>query len=172
MQSGLLNIQGGNTYVNLLVAFQLFCAAILVYYLQQVLTCYGVCCSFFSLSIVLSPCKKIFWESLSPVTLDMGRGPEFRGSILCFSHLTMSSGIAHAVQECLFRATQPNLMALISTVIMVMAFTYLKGLRVDIPVTSKEQLGVRGSFTIKLLYSSHGPFLAQVLFCFRQLHLT
>ena len=163
VQSGLLDIQEGNEYIKLLVVSQLSCSAILIHYLQQILTLYGLFGGFFSLTMVLNPCRTVFWEWLSPLTLNMGRGSEFNGSILCLVHLSLSGmGILHAAQECLFRATQPNLMSLIGTILMVFTFIYVKGIRVDIPVKSREILGLKGSYTIKLLYSSYTPFMLQV----------
>ena len=158
-----LEIQDEGDYITFLVVLQLFGTTVVLYYLQQILAFYGVC-SLFSLTLVISFCKTISWEVFSPVTHDMGRGPEFTGSVLCFDHLSITeSDPLYAAEECLFRVTQPNLMSLLLTAVVIMAFVYLKGTRVDIPVISKEKLGQRGTYRIKLVYSSYSSFLLQVL---------
>ena len=160
----LLNIQGEGDYVTFLVVLQLFAATVALYYLQQILAFYGVC-GLFSLTLVISFCKTVSWEMFSPITHNMGRGPEFTGSVLCFLHLSIAeTDPLYAADECFFRVTQPNLMSLFLTVLVIMTFIYLKGTRVDVPVISKEKLGQRGTYRIKLIYSSYSSFLFQVLF--------
>lgn len=164
VRSKLLNIQGEGDYLTFLVVLQLFGTTLTLYYLQQILAFYGVC-DLFSLTLVISFCKKVSWEMLSPITQNMGRGPEFTGSVLCFVHLSITeTDPVYAADECFFRVTQPNLMSLFLTVLVIMAFVYLKGTRVDVPVVSKEKPGQRGTYRIKLIYSSYSSFLLQVLF--------
>ena len=68
------------------------------------------------------------FPGISLITRNMGRGPEFAGSVLCFVHLSFAeTDPFYAAEECLFRVTQPNLMSLISTIVVIMAFVYPRG---------------------------------------------
>jgi protein transport protein SEC61 subunit alpha len=52
-------------------------------------------------------------------------------------------------------------MNLISTVIVFGAVIYLQGFRVEIPVKSARQRGVRGSYPVRLFYTSNMPIMLQ-----------
>lgn len=127
-----LTIQSGN-YTSLLVVLQLLGASTIIYFLDQVLDYYGIC-PIFPLFFASNVCKLIFWEAFSPITVNTGRGPEFEGSVISFVHLITSwADKSHALQESIFRRSQPNLITLGSTIFMFIAIIYLQGIS-----TSKE----------------------------------
>jgi protein transport protein SEC61 subunit alpha len=124
---GLLDLLSGK-YVPFLAVLQLFGSGMVVYFLDQVLDKYGIS-SVVSLFIASNVCETILWQAFSPVTVNMGRGPEFEGALLCLVHLWYSwANKTRAVEETLFRQSLPNLMTLAVTVFVFVAIIYLQGI--------------------------------------------
>jgi protein transport protein SEC61 subunit alpha len=124
---GLLDLSSGK-YVPFLAVLQLFGSGMVVYFLDQVLDKYGIS-SAVSLFIASNVCETILWQAFSPVTVNMGRGPEFEGALLCLIHLWYSwANKTRAVEEALFRQSLPNLMTLAVTVFVFVAIIYLQGI--------------------------------------------
>ena len=157
--------------VGALVVFQLAGGGIVVYLLDEVLNSHGMC-PVFTLFMAANTCKSFLWLAFSPVTIDVGRGPEFEGSVLCLVQLLLSwRNKSQAVHESLFRQNQPNLITLGSSLFVLVAIIYLQGqvpqlsrllsvgVRVELPMMSTSKIGQRGTFPIKLLYSSHNSII-------------
>jgi protein transport protein SEC61 subunit alpha len=53
------------------------------------------------------------------------------------------------------------MMNLLSTIIVFAAVIYLQGFRVEIPVKSSRQRGMRGSYPVRLFYTSNMPIMLQ-----------
>jgi protein transport protein SEC61 subunit alpha len=124
---GLLDLLKGE-YIPLLVVLQLFGSGIVVYFLDQVLDKYGIS-NASSLFIATNACETVLWQAFSPVMVNMGRGPEFEGVLLCLVHLWYSwANKTRAVQEALFRQSLPNLMTLTVTIFVFIAIIYLQGI--------------------------------------------
>ena len=164
VQTPLVEIKPVGELTHLLVALQLAGGGIVVYLLDKVLDSYGMC-PVFTLFMASNTCKSFLWLAFSPVTIDIGRGPEFEGSVLCLIHLLLSwRNKAQAAYESLLRQNQPNLVTLGSSLFVLVAIIYLQGqgpphvilsvgVRVELPMMSTSKIGQRGTFPIKLLYS-------------------
>ena len=113
-------------------------------------------------SIATNVCEQIVWKAFSPTTVNTGRGPEFEGAILAMIHLLATwPNKQLALREAFFRQNLPNIMNLISTVCIFTAVIYLQGFRVEIPIKSSRQRGMRGSYPIRLFYTSNMPIMLQ-----------
>jgi len=127
VQTPLVEIRSVGALTNFLVVFQLAGGGIVVYLLDEVLGSYGMC-SVFTLFMAANTCKSFLWTAFSPVTIDIGRGPEFEGSVLCLVHLLLSwRNKSQAVYESLLRQNQPNLVTLGSSLFVLVAIIYLQG---------------------------------------------
>jgi protein transport protein SEC61 subunit alpha len=113
-------------------------------------------------SIATNVCEQIVWKAFSPTTVNTGRGPEFEGAILSLIHLVVTwPNKQLALREAFFRQNLPNIMNLISTIVIFAAVIYLQGFRVEIPIKSSRQRGMRGSYPIRLFYTSNMPIMLQ-----------
>lgn len=74
-----------------------------------------------------------------------------------------------ALREAFYRQNLPNIMNLLATVVVFGAVIYLQGFRVEIPVKSSRQRGVRGSYPVRLFYTSN--MVRDILPCIRILVL-
>ena len=127
VQTPLVKIKSVGAFSNLLVVFQLAGGGIVVHLLDEVLDSYGMC-PVFTLFMAANTCKSFLWIAFSPVTIDIGRGPEFEGSVLCLVHLLLSwKNKSQAVYESLLRQNQPNLVTLGSSLFVLVAIIYLQG---------------------------------------------
>ncbi|KAF4613227.1 hypothetical protein D9613_010711 [Agrocybe pediades] len=66
-----------------------------------------------------------------------------------------------ALHEVILRERLPNAMSLFSTIIVVVIVIYLQGFRIEIPVKSNRFRGQRGTYPIKLFYTSNMPIMLQ-----------
>lgn len=115
-----------------------------------------------SLFIATNICESIVWKAFSPTTINTGRGPEFEGAVIALVHLLITwDNKQLALREAFYRQNLPNIMNLISTVIVFAAVIYLQGFRVEIPVKSSRQRGMRGSYPVRLFYTSNMPIMLQ-----------
>jgi protein transport protein SEC61 subunit alpha len=145
-----------------LLVIQLIIAGLIVILLDELLQKgYGLG-SGISLFIATNICESIMWKAFSPTTINTGRGPEFEGAIIALVHLLFTwPNKTVALKEAFYRQNLPNVMNLISTVIVFGAVIYLQGFRVEIPVKSARQRGVRGSYPVRLFYTSNMPIMLQ-----------
>lgn len=102
------------------------------------------------------------WKAFSPTTVNTGRGPEFEGAIIALFHLLFTwPNKQLALREAFYRQSLPNISNLLATGVVFAAVIYLQGFRVEIPVKSSRQRGMRGSFPVRLFYTSNMPIMLQ-----------
>lgn len=145
-----------------LLIVQLVIAGLVVILLDELLQKgYGLG-SGISLFIATNICESIVWKAFSPTTINTGRGPEFEGAVIALFHLLFTwPNKQRALQEAFYRQNLPNIMNLIATVAVFAAVIYLQGFRVEIPVKSSRQRGARGSYPVRLFYTSNMPIMLQ-----------
>ncbi|CAN9464698.1 unnamed protein product [Alternaria alternata] len=116
-----------------LLVIQLMIAGLIVILLDELLQKgYGLG-SGISLFIATNICESIMWKAFSPTTINTGRGPEFEGALIALVHLLFTwPNKTVALKEAFYRQNLPNVMNLISTVIVFGAVIYLQGFRVEI----------------------------------------
>jgi len=148
--------------VCLLLIIQLIAAALIVILLDELLQKgYGLG-SGISLFIATNICESIVWKAFSPTTINTGRGPEFEGAIVSLFHLVFTwNDKGRALREAFWRERLPNVMNLIATVAVFAVVIYLQGFRVEIPVKSNRFRGQRGSYPVKLFYTSNMPIMLE-----------
>jgi protein transport protein SEC61 subunit alpha len=148
--------------VCLLLVVQLVVAALIVILLDELLQKgYGLG-SGISLFIATNICESIIWKAFSPTTINTGRGPEFEGAIIALFHLLLTwNDKSRALKEAFYRERLPNVMNLVSTVAVFAVVIYLQGFRIEIPVKSNRYRGQRGSYPVKLFYTSNMPIMLE-----------
>ncbi|BEI90873.1 uncharacterized protein CcaverHIS019_0309430 [Cutaneotrichosporon cavernicola] len=148
--------------VCLLLILQLVAASLIVILLDELLTKgYGLG-SGISLFIATNTCESIIWKCFSPNTVNTGHGPEFEGAIVALFHLVFTmNNKTRALKEAFYRERLPNMMNVIATVIVFAAVIYLQGFRVEIPIKSSKMRGQRGTYPIKLFYTSNMPIMLE-----------
>ncbi|KAJ5906802.1 Protein transport protein SEC61 subunit alpha [Penicillium subrubescens] len=145
-----------------LLIVQLVVAGLVVILLDELLQKgYGLG-SGISLFIATNICESIVWKAFSPTTINTGRGPEFEGAIIALFHLLLTwPDKQRALYEAFYRQNLPNVMNLLATLLVFAAVIYLQGFRVEIPVKSARQRGMRGSYPVRLFYTSNMPIMLQ-----------
>lgn len=140
----------------LLLVLQLVVAGVIVILLDELLQKgYGLG-SGISLFIATNICENIVWKAFSPTTVNTGRGPEFEGAVIALAHLLFTwNDKTRALREAFYRQNLPNIMNLLATVVVFCAVIYLQGFRVEIPVQSNKFRGQRGTYPVKLFYTSN-----------------
>ena len=148
--------------VCLLLVVQLVIAALIVILLDELLQKgYGLG-SGISLFIATNICESIIWKAFSPTTINTGRGPEFEGALIALFHLLLTwNDKSRALKEAFYRERLPNVMNLVSTLAIFAVVIYLQGFRIEIPVKSNRYRGQRGSYPIKLFYTSNMPIMLE-----------
>ncbi|KAF8519476.1 putative endoplasmic reticulum insertion protein SEC61 [Hysterangium stoloniferum] len=148
--------------VCLLLILQLIAAALIVILLDELLQKgYGLG-SGISLFIATNICESIVWKAFSPTTINTGRGPEFEGAIIALFHLLLTwNDKSRALKEAFYRDRLPNIMNLVATGVVFAAVIYLQGFRIEIPVKSNRFRGQRGSYPVKLFYTSNMPIMLE-----------
>ena len=148
--------------VCLLIIIQLFVAGLIVLLLDELLQKgYGLG-SGISLFIATNICETIVWKAFSPATVNTGRGTEFEGAIIALFHLLATrSDKIRGLREAFYRQNLPNLMNLLSTVLVFAIVIYFQGFRVDLPIKSARYRGQYSSYPIKLFYTSNIPIILQ-----------
>lgn len=109
----------------ILIIVQLFVAGLIVICLDELLTKgYGLG-SGISLFIATNICESIIWKAFSPYTIRSTRGAEFEGAIIALFHLLITrTDKVRALKEAFYRPNLPNVMNLLSTVIIFMVSIY------------------------------------------------
>jgi len=148
--------------VCLLLILQLVSASLIVILLDELLTKGFGLGSGISLFIATNICESIIWKAFSPTTINTGRGPEFEGAIIALFHLFFTySNKSRALKEAFYRERLPNIMNLLATVAVFAAVIYLQGFRIEIPIKSSKMRGQRGSYPVKLFYTSNMPIMLE-----------
>ncbi|CAL5021452.1 unnamed protein product [Urochloa decumbens] len=144
-----------------LVVLQLVSASAVVVFLDDLFDKgYGLCgASAVSLFSAANTCGKVFWHAFSPVTVNAGRGREFEGAVLAVAyHAVARAGRgARALVAAVLRGHLPNMTNLLATGLVLLAAVYLEGIKMLVPLQSKDTRGRRGTFPVKLLYTSTMP---------------
>ncbi|CAG8441993.1 5840_t:CDS:2 [Scutellospora calospora] len=148
--------------VCLLLIIQLVFAGLISMLLDELLQKgYGLG-SGISLFIATNICESIVWKAFSPTTVNTGRGPEFEGAIIALFYLVITrNDKLRALKEAFYRTNLPNVMNLLATVVVFGIVIYLQGFRVELPVKSNRFRGQRGTYPIKLFYTSNMPIMLQ-----------
>lgn len=148
--------------VCLLLVLQLVVAGLIVILLDELLQKgYGLS-SGISLFIATNICESIVWKAFSPTTINTGRGPEFEGALVALFHLLFTwNDKTRALKEALYRDRLPNISNLVATLVIFLVVIYLQGFRVEIPVKSNRFRGQRGTYPIKLFYTSNMPIMLE-----------
>jgi protein transport protein SEC61 subunit alpha len=148
--------------VCLLLIIQLVVASLITMLLDELLQKgYGLG-SGINLFIATNICETIFWKALSPTTVNTGRGDEFEGALIALFHLLATrKDKTRALKEAFYRGNLPNVMSLLSTALVFAIVIYLQGFRVELPVKSNRMRGQRGTYPIKLFYTSNMPIMLQ-----------
>jgi len=146
----------------LLLILQLVVAGLLVILLDELLQKgYGLG-SGISLFIATNICESIVWKALSPTTINTGRGPEFEGALIALFHLLFTRhDKTRALKEAFYRERLPNVSNLLATVAVFAVVIYLQGFRIEIPVKSNKYRGQRGTYPVKLFYTSNMPIMLE-----------
>jgi len=146
----------------LIIIFQLFCAGVVVLMLDELLQKgYGLG-SGISLFIATNICENIIWKAFSPTTINTGRGTEFEGAVIALFHLLITrSDKVRALKEAFYRSNLPNCTNLLATLIVFLVVIYFQGFRVDLPIKYENMRGQKGSYPIKLFYTSNIPIILQ-----------
>lgn len=148
--------------VCLLLILQLVAASLIVILLDELLQKgYGLG-SGISLFIATNICESIVWKAFSPTTVNTGRGPEFEGAVIALFHLLFTwNDKGRALREAFWRDRLPNVMNLVATLVVFAVVIYLQGFRIEIPVKSNKFRGQRGSYPVKLFYTSNMPIMLE-----------
>ncbi|KAH8926336.1 putative endoplasmic reticulum insertion protein SEC61 [Atractiella rhizophila] len=148
--------------VCLLLILQLIVAGLLVILLDELLQKgYGLG-SGISLFIATNICESIVWKAFSPTTVNTGRGPEFEGALIALFHLFFTwNDKSRALKEAFYRDRLPNVMNLLATLVVFGVVIYLQGFRIEIPVKSNKFRGGRGTYPVKLFYTSNMPIMLE-----------
>jgi len=146
----------------ILIIIQLFFAGIVVIVLDELLQKgYGLG-SGISLFIATGICENIVWKAFSPTTVNTGRGSEFEGAIIALFHLLITKNDkVRALKEAFYRQSMPNILNLLSTILVFLVVIYFQGFRVELPVKYQKQRGQQGTYPIKLFYTSNMPIILQ-----------
>lgn len=159
MYGDVQDIGAGNA---ILIILQLFMAGIVVIILDELLQKgYGLG-SGISLFIATNICENIIWKAFSPTTINTGRGTEFEGAIIALFHLLITrTDKVRALKEAFYRQNLPNCTNLLATVFVFIVVIYFQGFRVDLPVKYHKYRGQKGTYPIKLFYTSNIPIILQ-----------
>lgn len=150
------------TGVCLLLILQLVFAGIIVILLDELLQKgYGLG-SGISLFTATNVCEQVVWKAFAPTTSSSSRGQEFDGAVIALFHLLGSrKDKKRALLEAFYRQNLPNMLQVLSTIIVFFAVVYLQGFRVEIPIKSTRQRGPYALYPIRLFYTSNTPIMLQ-----------
>ncbi len=137
------------------IVLQLASAGIVLILLDELLQKGWGLGSGISLFIVAGVAQRILWDAIAPM------GPmsdkKYLGAIIAF---TQSVGSSSTVWDMFHRPEGlPDMIGLLTTVVVFATIIYIDGLRVEVPVSHSKFRGFRGKFPIKLLYVSNIPVI-------------
>jgi preprotein translocase SecY subunit len=141
--------------IQFIILLQLVAAGIILMLLDELLQKGWGIGSGISLFIAAGVAQRIWWDLVSPL------GPmddkKYYGSILAFAQ---SISMGQNIRDMLYRPGGfPDMIGLVTTVIVFIIIIYMNGLRVEVPVSYAKYRGYRGKFPIKLLYVSNIPVI-------------
>jgi len=138
----------------LAILAQLAAAGIILMLLDELLQKGWGIGSGISLFIAAGVAQRIWWDMVAPV------GPmedkKYMGALISFvQSIQMGEGI-----QGLYRGGGlPDMVGLITTIVVIVVVIYMNGLKVSIPVSYAKYRGFRGTFPIKFLYVSNIPVI-------------
>ena len=104
--------------------------------------------------------ENIMWKCFSPFTVASERGIEYEGAIIAFFHFFITKkNKLEAFRLAFFRRSSPNLLQLLSTLIILIIVIYLWKFKINIKLTSKKAPGATYMQQIKLFYSFKPVFM-------------
>jgi len=120
---------------------QLIVAALIIILLDELLQKeYGLG-SGINLSIATNICESIVWKAFSPTAVNIGRGSEFEGAVVSLPLAFHLARRRPCSPRGLLAACLPNVMNLISTVVIFAVVMYLQGFLIEILVKSNRFRG-------------------------------
>eukprot|EP01062_Namystynia_karyoxenos_P050946 TRINITY_DN397_c0_g1_i3.p1 TRINITY_DN397_c0_g1~~TRINITY_DN397_c0_g1_i3.p1 ORF type:complete len:512 (+),score=242.61 TRINITY_DN397_c0_g1_i3:108-1538(+) len=148
-------------FVALLIVFQLVAAGVICILLDELLQKgYGFG-SGISLFIAVNICETIVWKSFSPFTMNTGRGAEFEGAIIALFHqLLQNPSKTKALKDAFYRPHLPNIMNLLSTLLVFLVVVFFQGFAVTINLIQAASKSPAPQ-KIKLFYTSNMPIILQ-----------
>jgi preprotein translocase subunit SecY len=147
------------TGVHIFLVVQLALGAIIVIYLDELVSKYGFG-SGIGLFIAGGVSATIFWQALNP--LESLRYGQISGAI---PNLIWSMATGRGLSEAFLRQELPNMMGLLATIMVFLIVIYAENMRVEIPLAYGRFGGIRGRYPIRFLYASVIPvILAMVVF--------
>lgn len=142
------------------LVFQLALGAIIVIYLDELVSKYGFG-SGISLFIAAGVSATIFWQAFNPMKSTVYID-QTAGAIINFIEALISGS---GLYDAFFRRELPNMMGALATLIVFFIVVYAESMRVEIPLAYGRFGGVRGRYPIKFLYASVIPvILAMTIF--------
>lgn len=145
---------------SLLLFVQLLGAGIIIMLLDELVQKGWGIGSGISLFIVAGITQNIWWSSVSFIG-PLADGKRY-GAIFAFIEAILAG---EPIQNWFFRAGNPDMIGLLTTIGVFVFVIYIEGMRVEIPISHSRFRGYRGRMPIKLLYVSNIPvILAYALF--------
>ena len=145
-----------------LILTQLVLAGVVIILLDEMLQKKWGFGSGISLFIAAGVAQTIIWSSLGPLAPVSDN--KYLGAVLAFFQSIFAPGFNFGSfaswQGALYRGQGlPDMLGLITTVVVFVGVVYLNGLRVEVPVSYARYRGFRGKFPIKLFYVSNIPVI-------------
>lgn len=141
--------------MGLLIILQVAFGAIILLYLDEVVSRYGIG-SGVGLFIAAGVAQEIIWRVFTPFSVD-GKLAGLSGAGLLYTFLS-------EVGTNVYSAFVSSLFPIIATIVVFMAAVYAEGIHVNIPITMGRK-GTGGRYPVKFLYVSNMPvILASALF--------
>ncbi len=161
MYGDIASIGAGNA---VLIILQLTFASFITILLDDIVSKgYGIGNSGTSLFIAISMAENILWHCFSPLAYktSANKVEQYEGAFveLIYSILFRENKIG-AIQEAFFRDSQPNIVAVFSTVLVFIMVIYFQGFKYNIRLSSNKTT-MESSYPVRLFYTSNMPIILQ-----------
>lgn len=146
-----------------LIVLQLGFSGVLLVLMDEMLGMgYGLNQGGISLFIAVQVAENIVWKSFSPITVNTGRGAEFEGAVVAAVHLLLTRpNKFQALKEALYRTNSPNLLSVLSTVLIFVVVVFLQGFKVELKMSNTKVRGASQVYPVKLFYTASIPVILQ-----------
>ncbi len=135
-----------------IAAAQLILASVIVFLLDQTLQKGWGIGSGISLFILAGVSLQVMLELFSPIPVN--------GQYYGYIPYAIEEALKHDYMGIIFRSAQyPDLLGLISTIVIAALILYLEGVRIEIPIASSRFRGFSATYPIKFLYVSNIPVI-------------
>ena len=122
-----------------------------------------------SLFIAANVTGQIFWGMFSPI---IGSDGYFRGAVLAFFQSIIAAATGGTINGAppdlalpWTRITEPSMLGLVATFVVILLVVYFETVRVEIPIKMARYRGFAGRYPIRFLYVSNIPvILAQAVY--------